>query len=43
VQRLKDKAGNKSNASSEVEYAGTLAILVGEEAAASARSSRTPT
>jgi putative acyl-CoA dehydrogenase len=31
VQRLKDKAGNKSNASSEVEYAGTLAILVGEE------------
>lgn len=31
VQRLKDKAGNKSNASSEVEFAGTLAILVGEE------------
>jgi putative acyl-CoA dehydrogenase len=31
VQRLKDKAGNKSNASSEVEYAGTLAIRVGEE------------
>ncbi len=31
VQRLKDKAGNKSNASSEVEYSGTLAILVGEE------------
>lgn len=31
VQRLKDKAGNRSNASSEVEYAGTLAILVGEE------------
>jgi putative acyl-CoA dehydrogenase len=31
VQRLKDKAGNKSNASSEVEYAGTLAIRVGQE------------
>ena len=31
VQRLKDKAGNKSNASSEVEYAGTIAIRVGEE------------
>ncbi|WP_207005560.1 acyl-CoA dehydrogenase family protein [Trinickia mobilis] len=31
VQRLKDKCGNKSNASSEVEYAGTLAIRVGEE------------
>ncbi|MFO1112042.1 MAG: acyl-CoA dehydrogenase family protein [Bradyrhizobium sp.] len=31
VQRLKEKAGNKSNASSEVEYAGTLAIRVGEE------------
>lgn len=31
VQRLKDKAGNNSNASSEVEYDGTLAIRVGEE------------
>lgn len=31
VQRLKDKCGNRSNASSEVEYAGTLAIRVGEE------------
>lgn len=31
IQRLKDKSGNKSNASSEVEYAGTLAIRVGEE------------
>jgi putative acyl-CoA dehydrogenase len=31
VQRLKDKAGNRSNASSEVEYAGTLAIRVGDE------------
>ncbi|MFT4103266.1 MAG: acyl-CoA dehydrogenase family protein [Burkholderiaceae bacterium] len=31
VQRLKDKVGNRSNASSEVEYAGTLAIRVGEK------------
>ncbi len=31
VQRLKDKCGNRSNASSEVEYSGTLAIRVGEE------------
>lgn len=31
IQRLKDKAGNKSNASSEVEYSGTMAIRVGEE------------
>jgi putative acyl-CoA dehydrogenase len=31
VQRLKDKCGNRSNASSEVEYAGTLAIRVGDE------------
>ena len=31
IQRLKDKAGNRSNASSEIEYAGTLAIRVGEE------------
>ena len=31
VQRLKDKCGNKSNASSEVEYSGTLAIRVGQE------------
>lgn len=31
IQRLKDKAGNRSNASSEVEYAGTLAIRVGAE------------
>lgn len=31
VQRLKDKAGNKSNASSEIEYAGSLAIRVGDE------------
>jgi len=33
IQRLKDKAGNKSNASSEVEYSGTLAIRVGPEGA----------
>lgn len=31
IQRLKDKAGNRSNASSEVDYDGTLAIRVGEE------------
>ena len=31
LQRLKDKLGNKSNASSEVEYDGTLGWLVGDE------------
>ncbi len=31
LQRLKDKCGNRSNASSEVEYHDTLAWLVGEE------------
>jgi putative acyl-CoA dehydrogenase len=31
IQRLKDKLGNRSNASSEVEYAGTWARRVGEE------------
>jgi putative acyl-CoA dehydrogenase len=31
IQRLKDKCGNRSNASSEVEYDGTFAIRVGEE------------
>ncbi|GAC67641.1 acyl-CoA dehydrogenase family protein [Gordonia soli] len=31
LQRLKDKLGNHSNASSEVEYDGTLGWLVGEE------------
>ena len=30
IQRLKDKAGNKSNASSEIEFSGTLAIRVGD-------------
>ena len=31
IQRLKDKAGNRSNASSEVEYRGAYAQLLGEE------------
>jgi putative acyl-CoA dehydrogenase len=31
IQRLKDKLGNRSNASSEVEFDGTLAYLLGEE------------
>lgn len=31
IQRLKDKLGNRSNASSEVEFDGTVAHLVGEE------------
>ena len=31
IQRLKDKVGNRANASSEVEYAGTLARRIGEE------------
>ena len=31
IQRLKDKLGNRSNASAEIEYDGTLAMLVGEE------------
>ncbi|MEC9346038.1 MAG: acyl-CoA dehydrogenase family protein [Pseudomonadota bacterium] len=31
IQRLKDKLGNKSNASSEIEYHGADAILIGEE------------
>jgi putative acyl-CoA dehydrogenase len=30
IQRLKDKCGNRSNASSEIEYHGTQAWLVGE-------------
>ena len=30
IQRLKDKLGNKANASSEVEFDGTVAWLVGE-------------
>ncbi|NNL65831.1 MAG: isovaleryl-CoA dehydrogenase, partial [Myxococcales bacterium] len=31
IQRLKDKLGNRSNASAEVEYAGTHARRIGEE------------
>ena len=31
IQRLKDKLGNKSNASAEIEYTGALGQLVGEE------------
>lgn len=31
IQRLKDKLGNKSNASSEIEFRDTLGFLVGEE------------
>lgn len=31
INRLKDKLGNKANASSEIEYHDTYAILVGEE------------
>ena len=31
IQRLKDKCGNRSNASSEVEFRGALGTLIGEE------------
>lgn len=31
IQRLKDKLGNRSNASSEVEFDGTVGLLLGEE------------
>ena len=31
IQRLKDKCGNRSNASSEIEYRGALGWLIGEE------------
>lgn len=31
IQRLKDKLGNRSNASSEIEYHNTWALMVGEE------------
>jgi putative acyl-CoA dehydrogenase len=31
IQRLKDKLGNRSNASSEIEYRGTRALRLGEE------------
>jgi putative acyl-CoA dehydrogenase len=30
IQRLKDKLGNRSNASSEIEYQDTFAVMVGE-------------
>lgn len=30
IQRLKDKLGNRSNASAEIEYAGTYGVMVGE-------------
>ena len=40
IQRLKDKLGNRSNASSEPEFDGTVAWLVGRRARASRRSSR---
>ncbi len=31
IQRLKDKLGNRSNASSEIEFAGTVALRLGDE------------
>ena len=31
IERLKDKCGNRSNASSEIEYRGTRAHIIGEE------------
>ena len=31
LQRLKDKLGNKANASSEIEYHGAEAVMIGEE------------
>ena len=41
IQRLKDKLGNRSNASSEMELQDTWGIMVGEEGrGACARSSR---
>ena len=39
IQRLKDKLGNRSNASSEVEFRGAWAQMVGEEGRAFRRSS----
>lgn len=39
IQRLKDKLGNRSNASAEVEFEGTWARRVGEEGRGCARSS----
>jgi len=31
IQRLKDKLGNRSNASGEIEYHGATAVMIGEE------------
>ncbi|MGD9670963.1 MAG: acyl-CoA dehydrogenase family protein [Hyphomicrobiaceae bacterium] len=31
IQRLKDKLGNRSNASAEIEFDGTHAVMIGEE------------
>lgn len=31
IQRLKDKCGNRSNASAEIEYHGTRAVMIGAE------------
>jgi putative acyl-CoA dehydrogenase len=31
IQRLKDKLGNRSNASAEIELKGAWAVMVGEE------------
>ena len=41
-QRLKDKLGNRSNASSEVEFAGALAWMIGEEGRGFAAGARRP-
>lgn len=40
VQRLKDKLGNRSNASSEVEFLDAYGVMIGDEDAACRRSSR---
>ena len=40
IQRMKDKLGNRSNASTEMELQDTWGVMVGEEAAACAPSSR---
>lgn len=40
IQRLKDKLGNKSNASGEIEFDGTWARIVGEEGRGCGPSSR---
>jgi putative acyl-CoA dehydrogenase len=40
LQRLKDKLGNRANASAEIEYDGTLSWAVGAEGVGSPRSSK---